>query len=238
MTIYNPEDAYIGGYTPNDGTIEFYSRIKAITKPEHTVLDMGAGRGAWFEDDVCEYRRLVRSFKGHVKEFIATDIDEAVLQNRSSDRNIVTEDRVPLEDHSVDIIIADYVLEHVQDPVSFVSEVKRLLKPKGIFCARTPHKYNYISLGGRSIPNKKHTNVLKNLQPDRKSQDVFDTAYKLNTVGAIQRHFFEFSDHSYVFRTDPSYYFGNQRLYRVLEAGHRMMPIWFSGNIFAFLRRK
>lgn len=235
--MYRPEDNFLGGFTPNDGTIEFYGRIKALTQPDHTVLDLGAGRAAWFEDDTCRYRKQIQALRGHVQEVIAADIDEIVMENRSSDRNIIIDKVVPLPDNSIDILIADYVLEHIQDPEHFASEVRRLLRPSGVFCARTPHKCSYVALGARMVPNKKHSNYLKNLQPERKSQDVFPTAYKLNTMSAIQRHFGGFENFSYIFRPDPSYFFGRRWAYTALDAVHRFTPNWFSGNIFTFLRK-
>lgn len=235
--MYQPEDGFLGGYTPNDGTIEFYGRVKAFARPEHSVLDLGAGRGAWFDDDASEYRRQIRALKGHVNEVIAADVDDAVMNNRSSDRNVVFDRTLPLADGSVDIIIADYVLEHVQDPAGFASEVRRLLRPSGLFCARTPHKYNYIAMGARVVPNRRHSDYLQTIQPERKSQDVFPTAYKVNTISAIRSHFDDFEDFSYIFRSDPSYYFRNRRIYTLLKMVHHIAPSWFSGNIFAFLQR-
>jgi SAM-dependent methyltransferase len=233
---YKPEAQYLGGYSPNDGTIEFYGRIKAFARPEHTVLDLGAGRAAWYEDDLCEYRKQTQLLKGFVNEVIA-DIDEAVLENRSSDRNILITQTVPLPDSSVDIIIADYVLEHIQNPEEFVSEAHRILRPKGIFCARTPHKYSYVAIGARMVPNRRHSDYLKNLQPERKSQDVFPTAYKLNTLSSLERNFKGFNNFSYIFQADPAYYFGNKYAYSVLVIIHKFSPSWFSGNIFAFLMK-
>ncbi len=233
---YKPEDQYLGEFTPNDGTIEFYGRIKAIARPEHTVLDLGAGRAAWFEDDPCKYRKQIQILKGSVNEVIAADIDEVVLENRSSDRNILITEKVPLPDNSVDIIIADYVLEHIQDPEEFVSEVRRILRPKGMFCARTPHKHSYVAIGARMVPNRRHSDCLKSLQPERKSQDVFPTAYKLNTLSSIGRNFKGLDNFSYIFRADPSYFFGNKHIYNALEIVHKFSPSWFSGNIFVFLR--
>lgn len=234
---YKPEDQYLGGFTPNDGTIEFYGRIKAFARPEHTVLDLGAGRAAWFEDDPCEYRKEIQMLKGCVNEVIAADIDEVVLENRSSDRNILITEKVPLPDSSVDIIVADYVLEHIQNSEEFVSEVRRILRPKGIFCARTPHKYNYVAIGARMVPNSKHSDYIKHLQPERKSKDVFPTAYKLNTLSSIEKNFKGFASFSYIFRTNPSYYFGKQYIYGALEILHKFSPSWFFGNLFVFLRK-
>lgn len=237
MGNFSPEKTFFGEFTPNDGTIEFYGRIKALARPDHVVLDLGAGRAAWFEDDRCGYRREVRALKGYVRELIAADIDEAVLSNRASDRNLVISDQVPLPDGSVDIVIADYVLEHVDDPERFAAEVRRLLKPSGYFCARTPHKFSYVATAARVTSNRKHAQYLDRIQPGRKSEDVFPTAYKLNTVAAIDRYFSGFENASYQFVPDPAYFFGHRALYRLLEWVHRLMPKCFSSNIFVFLRK-
>jgi ubiquinone/menaquinone biosynthesis C-methylase UbiE len=238
MAQYDPEDGFYGGYTPNDGTVEFYGRIKALAKPADTVLDLGAGRAAWYEDDACSFRRQTQTLKGSVRELIAADIDDVVLQNRSSDRNILITEHVPLPDSSIDIIIADYVLEHVEHPVEFVAEIRRLLKPSGLFCARTPHKFSYIAMGARAVSNAKHTRVLRRLQPGRKAQDVFPTMYKMNTLSTLEQQFGGFESASYLFRADPAYYFGNRHLYKGMEVMHRLMPAWFSANIFVFMRNR
>jgi SAM-dependent methyltransferase len=237
MGSFHPDQEYIGGYTPNDGTVEFYGRVRSQINSEHTVLDLGGGRGAWFEDDPCDYRRSIRYLKGSVKELIAADVDQAVLQNRTCDRSIVYDKTVPLPDKSVDIIVSDYVIEHVVEVDHFVSEIRRLLKPSGWFCARTPHKLNYVALGTRIVPNSNHASFLKGAQPGRKEEDVFPTAYKLNTLKSIKRSFEGFGDFSYVFRPDPAYFFGSKGIYRAMKVVHQLAPAPFSGNIFVFLRK-
>lgn len=238
MSGYDPSSNYLCGYTSNDGTLEFYSRIKAFAKPEHVVLDLGAGRGAWFDEDPCEHRRQTRLLKGRVREVIAADVDEVVLQNRSSDRNLIMNETVPLPDQSVDIIIADYVLEHVQEPSQFSEEVRRLLKPGGLFCARTPHKYCYVAIAARVVSNKRHISALKNIQPNRKGFDVFPTVYKMNTRVDIKKLFGAFHDYSYIFKADPAYFFGSKFIYGLQNAVHHVAPAWFSGNLFIYLIRK
>jgi len=109
--MFTPESKYIGGYTSNDGTVEFYQRIRSQCKPTDVVLDLGAGRGEWFEDDPCEFRRAIRTLKSEVKEIIGVDVDDAVLSNRSTDRNLLLTEKIDLPDQSVNIVIADYVLE-------------------------------------------------------------------------------------------------------------------------------
>lgn len=234
---YDPGASYLGNYTPTDGTIEFYGRVRSHIGPHSTVLDLGAGRGAWFEDDACERRVQVRKLKGLAREVIGADVDDAVLSNRSTDRNIVIDGRIDLPDGSIDVIVADYVLEHVENPNEFVAEIERILVPGGIFCARTPHKWHYVSIGARIVRNSQHSRFIGWLQPDRKSVDVFPTQYRLNTLESIRREFANFEDFSYLYRSDPAYYFGSRKLYRVQSFLHGIMPAANCSNIFAFLKK-
>ena len=136
--MFKPHANLPGGYSPRDGTIDFYSRINGLVNADMVALDFGAGRAAWFEDDDIIYRRDIRTLKGRVKKFIATDVDPVVLENNSADECLIMVDnKVPLPNNSIDIIISDYVLEHIDDADAFSQEVERLLKPGGWFCART-----------------------------------------------------------------------------------------------------
>ena len=133
------ENTYLGGFGPIDGTVEFYGRIHSLITKDSKVLNLGAGRGSWFYTDTCDLRRNLQTFKGKVVEYSCADIDENVLNNPTSDRNIVLKNgKVDLPSGSIDLIICDWVLEHVESPDLFLAEVNRLLKVEGIFAARTP----------------------------------------------------------------------------------------------------
>lgn len=236
-TLFDPGASYLGGYTPTDGSIEFYGRVKSQVTPESVVLDLGAGRAAWFEDDNCPRRVQVRNLKGFAKEVIGADVDDAVMSNRSTDRNIVINQGIDLPDHSVDVLVADYVLEHVENPREFVAEINRILVPGGVFCARTPHKFHYVSVGATMVRNSKHSKFISWLQPERKEVDVFPTHYRLNTLASIRSYFHNFEDYSYLYKTDPAYYFGRRALYGIQSFLHGVMPAAACSNIFAFLRK-
>ena len=70
MKGFNPSSNMVGGYTENDGTIDFYSRINFLINENSNVLDYGAGRGAWANSQ-CEYRKKIRTLKGKVKRIYA-----------------------------------------------------------------------------------------------------------------------------------------------------------------------
>jgi SAM-dependent methyltransferase len=236
---FDPAAARLGGYLELDGTVEFYGRVTSILRPEHTVLDIGAGRGAWFHDDTCAYRKSVRDIRSKVSRLIGADIDPAVLSNPATSENVlIIGGRLPLPDNCVDVIVGDYVLEHIEDPRAFCAEIDRLLRPNGYFCARTPHKYCYVSIAARLIRNSRHSRVLSAVQPDRKAEDVFPTAYRLNTLRSIRAHFAGFENFSYLYATAPQYFWGKRSIYRMFLLLHRILPTVLTANIFIFLRKR
>lgn len=235
---FRASDRMLGGFTEADGTLEFYGRVNAALEPAMTVLDLGAGRAEWFEDDPCEWRRAMRLLRGKAARVVAADPDPAVLGNRASDEQVVMVDgRLPLPDASVDLAVADYVLEHVEDPAAFAAEIDRVLRPGGLFCARTPHALSYVALAARLVPNGLHAALLSRVQVARKEEDVFPTRYRMNSRRAIARRFAGWTDYSYVYAPSPAYYFGRRWLFRVFDAVHRGLPPAASGLVFAFLRK-
>ena len=235
---FTPGENLLGNFHELDGTIEFYGRINAILKDSDSVLDLGAGRGSWYSQDNSLYRREIRNLKSKVKYLVGIDIDNAVLENPTTHKNMIMSlNKIPLENNSMDIIVADWVLEHVQNPIEFTSEIDRVLKPGGIFCARTPHKYKYVSLFAILIKNKLHSKVLKFIQPQKKEQDTFPTAYKLNTLKTIKQNFKNYKNFSYLYASHPSYYANNEVLFKLLNWLHKVLPAVLVSEIFIFLKK-
>ena len=84
MKSFNPNANKVVGYSENDGTIDFYSRINCLINDDSEVLDYGAGRGAWAEDENV-FRKKTRNLKGKVKKVYACDVDKAVYLNKNVD---------------------------------------------------------------------------------------------------------------------------------------------------------
>ena len=137
----------------------------------------------------------------------------------------------------VDLIVADYVLEHIEDVKLFSEQVNKCLVQGGWFCARTPHKYSYVGIFARLLKNNLHAKALRFIQPDRKEVDVFPTTYNLNTLRDIEKAFMGWEHKSYIYRSDPAYFFGNKLLYKLQSFMHRVLPTFLSGNLFIFIRK-
>ena len=239
MKKYVPGRELIGGFDCGDGTIDFYLRIGSLLTYNSKVVDLGAGRAGWYEDDVCEVRRSVRYLRAEGRTIIAADVDEAVLDNKACDKRVVFQPGMSLDidPGSVDLVIADFVLEHIDDAGSFFSQVDSCLKSGGWFCARTPYKFSYVAVFARLIENGLHQRVLSWIQPDRKIQDIFPTSYKLNTNSDIERVFRGWENNTFMFRAQPAYFFGSKKMYNAQSFVHRLLPCWLSGNLFIFLRK-
>lgn len=241
LSSFYPE-VEISGYTSVDGTIEFYNRVNSILDSSMHVLDYGAGRAAWYEDDICAFRKRTRTLKGKVKNLVGCDIDGAILDNNSVDEQIKIDDEksLPFKDCSFDMIISDYTFEHITSPDVTAKELHRVLKKGGWICARTPNKYSYISIITRIIKNKFHARILKHAQPDRKGTDVFPTSFKLNSMRKISKNFAKeyFDNYTYRYEAEPAYHFNSKLIFTIFLFINKISPSFLKGNLFIFLRKK
>lgn len=231
-----------GGFTHADGTVEFYSRINALIEPHFTVLDLGAGRGEQLYRDPTSYRTRLMLVKGKVAKLVGADVDEAVLENPFLDEAKVIRigETYPFADDTFDLIFCDWVLEHVDDPAEFASEVARMLKPGGWLCARTPNRHGMIGLFSSLIPNNAHAGLLAKLQDGRESRDVFPTRYRLNSLAQINCAFPEnrWNNYSYLSNPEPPYVQRSRLAMRMTFFIWRLVPRYFHTVLYVFMRLK
>lgn len=229
-----------GMFDPNDGTVDFYLRVRSVAPERPDVIDFGAGRGQWL-DDPSDVRRGLRDIRDIAARIVGVDVDDAVLANPYVSEAVLIDGRgpVPLPDQSADLIIADFVLEHLDDPDWMRRESARLVRPGGWLCGRTPSRSGYIALASRIVPNSGHRTFISWLQPFRRSEDVFPTRYLINSMEQINGIFeAEFENHSFYFWANLDYgshVWGFSRLERLwrLVSVEKMAPF-----IYVFLRRR
>lgn len=233
-------EARFGGFTDIDGTIAFFNRLNSLLDSSFTVLDVGCGRGAYAYDPIL-IRRNLRILKGKVSKIIGIDVDNTFQDNPFLDEfRLIQEDSWPIENDSIDLILCDSVLEHINNPDQFFSEARRVLRNGGYFCIRTPNRRSYIALFARLIPNRYHSKVANVVQNGRKEEDVFPTVYKCNSMGKIKdmmkNHDFECVVYGY--EAEPSYLSFSKLAYRLGVLHQRFAPDLLKPTIFAFGRVK
>ncbi|HMT44931.1 MAG TPA: class I SAM-dependent methyltransferase [Chakrabartia sp.] len=228
-----------------DGTIIFFSFVKAAimrTKAQK-VMDFGAGRGQVFYEDTNKdaslFKMQLMDLRTEGSEVWACDVDPVVMTHPASHHQVTIgpDGVLPFEDNMFDVIASDVTLEHVDNPEIVASEIIRVLKPGGYFCARTPNKYGYVSIATRLVPNKHHVAALRKIAPIKQAQDVFPTRFKMNTVGDIKRLFKGCEVVWYRDSAGPSYYFNNSILYRLFLGLHKILPNSLATSLCIFVRK-
>ncbi len=162
-----------------DSSHVYLVTAQALAAQSDVIVEAGCGRGgaagAW------------QDLRGPGRRVIGIDIDDAGFENPVIDefRLIAPDGGWPLDDESADLVVSDFVLEHVADPRRFVDELTRVLRPGGVFLGRTISRFSLLGVAARVVPNRFHTAVLHLLQPDKDDRDTFPTVYRMNTRAAL-----------------------------------------------------
>jgi ubiquinone/menaquinone biosynthesis C-methylase UbiE len=161
-----------------NGTLAFYSWIRQNLHPDACVLNLGAGPPTGSS---------TRTLKGEVRCIIGADIDPLVLSNNELDESYVIEkDIIPIPNNKVDVIISDFVFEHVANPNIFLKEAYRVLKPGGSFFFRTPNLFHYVTIISLCTPNWFHVLVANRARClDKDVHDPWPVVYRLNSISRI-----------------------------------------------------
>ncbi|MEJ2887936.1 class I SAM-dependent methyltransferase [Actinomycetospora aeridis] len=230
-----------GGYSRVDGTVGFYTRVRALLPPDAVVVDFGAGRGKFLEDPVA-FRRDLQSLRGTGAHVIGLDVDPAVHENTAVDEAhvVVPGEPLPLADASVDVVVADFVLEHVEEPAWVAGELTRVLRPGGWICARTPNRWGVIATAARAVPNRHHVAVLRRLQPGKHEVDTFPTTYRMNSRAALRRCFpTEHWEHVvWAHEGGPAYASGSRVGWAAFRALSSLTPPPMRPMLFVFLQKR
>ena len=163
-----------------DNEVPFLGIAQALAADARCIVEVGCGRGGAVDVD---QPKAFQDLRGPGRVVVGIDLDPAAADNPVLDefRLIESSGRWPLEDGEADLAVSDWVLEHVADPQQFVAELTRVLRPGGVFVARTVSRRSPLSVAARLIPNHRHSRVLSKLQPTREERDVFPTQYRMNS---------------------------------------------------------
>lgn len=240
-TRHYPE-TMAGGYTRVDGTMAFYARIHSLLQPDMRILEFGAGRGAAHDSDLVHFRRSLRLLSGEGRRVIGVDVDPVVVTNPFLDEaHVVAPDTpLPFADSSFDMIVSDYVFEHLTNASFVAAELGRVLAPGGWICARTPNRWSLIGLAVQLTPNRLHYSVLSRFQAEREVRDVFPTAYQLNSRAALELHFppRHWRHATYSWDAEPGYAGESNLLWWFYRMIFRVSPRAIRTNLFIFLQKR
>jgi SAM-dependent methyltransferase len=238
LSTYYPESNF-GGFSDVDGTVSFYLRVNSLLRPDSKVLDFGCGRGA-HQDDPVAIRAKLRILTGEQRQVIGLDRDLRASTNPFVDVFMLSnETEWPIESESVDLCLADCVLEHLEAPDQFFVEVKRVLRPGGHLCLRTTNLWGYVALVAQLAPTSIHQRLIGWGQPDRQEQDIFKTTYRCNTVPELRETLssFGFKHAVYTHSAEPEYLNFSSAAYWFGKQWNKHAPDVLGTTIFVFGER-
>jgi len=165
---------YLNKIYPNFKTGGFYYRQYLKDNISHkVVLDAGCGRGG-----------MISEFESLPKLIIGIDKDSFLINdNKVVNKKIIADlENIPLENCSVDIITAEFVLEHLKNPEGVLAELSRVLKPNGLLIFITPNILNPVIFISKILPYSFHKFLRQRLL---KKKETHKTFYYANRYGQL-----------------------------------------------------
>lgn len=144
------------------------------------VLDLGCGSNS----DLARYR-------SNQLEVWGTDLQKhPQLQYPQWFRLLDSNGRIPFPDGYFDVVSTIMVLEHVKNPKDFFLEIRRALRPNGVFIGHSISGQHYVTWIRRFIgllPHSVNQAIVHRLY-GRSPEDTFPTYYRINRHPQILRN--------------------------------------------------
>lgn len=109
-----------------------------------TILELGAGDGTfWMKNK----DRIPEDWKITLSDFsngMLKDAQRKIGNNLSITFKAIDIQDIPFEDNSFDTVIANHMLYHVPNRLQVIKEVRRVLKPGGVFYSSTIGKQHMV----------------------------------------------------------------------------------------------
>jgi ubiquinone/menaquinone biosynthesis C-methylase UbiE len=202
------------GWRP--ATEQYETLIRSQLKPDQHVLDIGCGRGG-----ALEQLGVAVAFP------IGIDPDHlSLVEHRLPDlpRAVALSSAIPLADHTVDLVLCSWVLEHISDPALTFSEIARVLRPGGTFIWMTPNANSLPAILNRVLHPLQEWLVPRLY--GRHETDAFPVAYRANTQRQLDQLARNAGLQPHNFRRieDPTYFAFHPLLFRVNVLLARTLP--------------
>ena len=156
-------------------------RVERLVGERDRVLEIGAGSG-----EGHQYRVMLAGRPGGS---LGIDLDPRVLDNPNFDETAVLSayDLDAATHGTFDVVLSNYVAEHIDDPLRFLERQVALMNDGGRGVHHTVSRFYYASLVNVMVPEGVKHWLIRHLGSGRLSEDVFPAHYLLNDAGALRR---------------------------------------------------
>ena len=146
-------------------------------------LDLGCGHNllpSWRKKQEYELIKKTNLFIGMDYDF------QSLVKNSITSLKIRGDITfLPFSENVFDIVTANMVFEHLNNPLVQLKEIHRILKPGGKLIFHTPNKYGYGVFFAQFLPSLIKDKIIYLLE-GRTEEDVFPTYYLINTSRKIK----------------------------------------------------
>jgi SAM-dependent methyltransferase len=162
----------------------YYEALGPYLESRPAWLDLGCGHQMFAQWMSREQDHSIR----RAGSIVGMDYDHASLRKNTAIRLKSAGDvrSLPFRDRSFDLVTANMVVEHLDDPAASLAEIRRVLRPGGVFIYHTPNYWSYWVFLCSLIPDRVKVRLIR-LLDGRRAEDVFPTRYRLNTPRATAR---------------------------------------------------
>ena len=179
--------------------------VRELTTPETYILDIGCGH--------IDNMKSVFDKTPHV---YGVDPDQSALDKNTLIKNkkVGVVEELPFESNFFDLVVLQWVLEHLDNPEKAFQEIYRVLKPGGKVVFLTPNIWNYTIFIIRLIPNRLH-GLMNRKFYGKPEEDTYPTRYRINSVKKIAKTLepMGFKKSQIIFNGDPYYLSINRPLF-------------------------
>ncbi|MBU4338251.1 class I SAM-dependent methyltransferase [Patescibacteria group bacterium] len=139
----------------NFSKIYFDNTFKPIAKYDHAIKNLN------ILDAGCAYGLMLERFSSSFHKF-GIDVSQYAIdiaQKRLPEANFKTgniEERLPYEENFFDIVLANDLLEHLENPMMALKNIYRVLKKGGILYITTPNLNNTRKIILKYADEKEH----------------------------------------------------------------------------------
>ncbi len=159
----------------------YAAAVRRHVCPGVRMLDLGCGRGG-----------LVEQLEAADREVIGVDPDrrslaEHRLSTEAMPRAAAWMAQLPFPRCSFDLLIASWVLEHLEHPAAVFAEMARVLRPGGRLVVLTPNRWHPVTLANRLLAwsTRLQGQLISRLY-GRAEWDTFAVHYRANSVGCLR----------------------------------------------------
>lgn len=160
-----------------NATRRYKARVAELAQPGTQILHAGCG---WDKLDVTRpYAATCR--------VVGVDLDPRVATMFHSEFHLGSLTALPFEAGVFDLILCEYVVEHLSDPPAAFAEMHRVLRSGGRALILTPNLYSYKAAAAALTPHQFHVWMGRIRYGRGHEADMYPTLYRCNTMARFRR---------------------------------------------------